>query len=98
LLDQGLPRSAARELLLLGNDAVHVSELGMGDATNEEIIQKASETHRIVVTLDADFHTLMVRSNATKPSVIRIRVERLKAPALIALLNGIKLSSADALN
>jgi len=50
------------------------------------------------VTLDADFHTLMVRSNATNPSVVRIRVEGLKTPALIALLNRIKLSSADALN
>jgi predicted nuclease of predicted toxin-antitoxin system len=40
----------------------------------------------IVVTLDADFHSLLALTAANSPSVIRIRVERLRAQALTDLL------------
>lgn len=38
------------------------------------------------MTLDADFHTLLALYEATVPSVIRIRIERLRAQALTDLL------------
>jgi predicted nuclease of predicted toxin-antitoxin system len=39
-----------------------------------------------VARLDADFHTLLALNAAIAPSVIRIRIERLRAAALADLL------------
>ncbi len=86
LLDQGLPRSAATLLSEAGIDTVHVAEIGLSAADDTDILQRAREDERVVVTLDADFHALLALSAATSPSVIRIRIERLRAQALTNLL------------
>lgn len=86
LLDQGLPRSAAALLRDAGIDAIHVGEVGLSEAEDAEIIQRARSEGRVVATLDADFHTLLALDEATSPSVIRIRIERLRAQAIASLL------------
>ncbi|MFZ4675020.1 MAG: DUF5615 family PIN-like protein [Nodosilinea sp.] len=86
LLDQGLPLSAAALLRDQGIDTLHVGEVGMSEAEDSDIIQKARAEARIVATLDADFHTLLALDAAIAPSVIRIRIERLRAQALTDLL------------
>lgn len=78
LLDQGLPRSAAALLRDEGHMAVHVGELGMAEASDESIIEWARANSQCIVMLDADFHSLLAVSNAVEPSVIRIRIQRLK--------------------
>jgi hypothetical protein len=42
------------------------------------LLQLGRDSQRNVVTLDADFHTLLALSGATSPSVIRIRIEGLR--------------------
>jgi len=86
LLDQGLPRSAAAILNEAQEDAVHVGDIGMAEAPDSVIIHHALDSNRIIVTLDADFHTLLALSGSAKPSVIRIREEGLKGPQLAALI------------
>jgi predicted nuclease of predicted toxin-antitoxin system len=86
LLDQGLPRSAADLFRNIDIDAIHVGEIEMSAAEDVEIIQKAIAEDRIIVTLDADFHTLLALNRSTSPSVIRIRIERLRAQSLVDLL------------
>lgn len=86
LLDQGLPLSAAALLRDVGIDTIHVGEIGMSEAEDAEIIQRAREERRVVATLDADFHTLLALDEAITPSVIRIRIERLRTQALANLL------------
>jgi predicted nuclease of predicted toxin-antitoxin system len=89
LLDQGLPRSAARLLREAGIDTVHVGEMGCSTADDAAILQTAREQERALITLDADFHALLALSRATTPSVIRIRIEGLygqKAADLIQVV------------
>jgi predicted nuclease of predicted toxin-antitoxin system len=86
LLDQGLPRSVARLLSAAGVDTVHVGEISMSTAEDRAILAQGRTENRVVVTLDADFHTLLALSGATAPSVIRIRLEGLKAAGLVAVL------------
>ena len=89
ILDQGLPRSAAALLRDSGIDAVHTGELGLATAEDSEILEFARSDDRVVVTLDADFHALIALSGAIGPSVIRVRVEGLRAEALAILLQRI---------
>lgn len=56
LLDEGVPRDAAALLRELGYDCTHVGEIGMSQASDQEIIAWSLERTATVVTLDADFH------------------------------------------
>jgi predicted nuclease of predicted toxin-antitoxin system len=78
LLDQGLPRSTVRALADRGIVAEHVGQIGMATASDAEILEAARTRDEVVVTLDADFHSLLAAAHATNPSVIRIRIEGLK--------------------
>lgn len=86
LLDQGLPRSTVRYLAAIGVVAEHVGDLGMASATDEAILNAAKLRQAVVVTLDADFHRLLATSQATSPSVVRVRLEGLKGDQLAAIL------------
>jgi predicted nuclease of predicted toxin-antitoxin system len=86
LLDQGLPRTATAKLATLSWDVVHVGEIGMAAATDQEILRRALAEQRAVVTLDADFHTILALENASAPSVIRVRIEGLRGAELAALI------------
>lgn len=97
VLDQGLPRGAIAILRELGYDAIHVGDIGMARATDSEILAYAMETNAVVVTLDADFHSLLARDSATGPSVVRMRVEGLRAEPLAALVHAVIGSCRDAL-
>jgi predicted nuclease of predicted toxin-antitoxin system len=86
LLDQGLPRSSVFHLRAAGMDAVHVGERALATAPDSVILGTARQEQRIVVTLDADFHALLVLSGAAGPSVIRVRIEGLQAGPLAGVL------------
>src|ERR1043165_3590539 len=89
LLDQGLGRGCADVLRHFGHDAVHVGELGMQDADDDSILSRASADDRVIVTFDAAFHAAIAVKGATKPSVIRIRVEGLSSSAAATLINSL---------
>lgn len=97
LLDQGLPRSSAVLLTEAGWDVIHVADIGMSRSDDGEILRHAQAEARVCVTLDADFHALLVTGGERGPSVIRIRKEGLDATALAALLQGIWAGIEDAL-
>lgn len=86
LLDQGLPRTTVLHLRAAGIDAIHVGERSLSSASDANILELARQEQRIVVTLDTDFHALLALSGASRPSVIRVRIEGLRAAPLASLL------------
>ena len=64
----------------LGHDGIHVGEIGMSRATDEEILAFSLGRNAVAVTLDADFHAILAVSGAQGPSVIGMRLQGLGAP------------------
>jgi predicted nuclease of predicted toxin-antitoxin system len=58
----------------------------LSPAADHEILDVAKMGGSTVVTFDTDFHQLLAISRATAPSVIRIRIEVLKADGLTQIL------------
>ena len=79
LLDQGLAPHAAVILRQHGLDAVHVSEIGMEQAEDIQIMEKARIDERVCVTLDHDFHAHLAVTGHGRPSVVLVRVQGLDA-------------------
>lgn len=86
VLDQGLPASAVSLLVENGWDAVHVRDLGMKEADDSEILEYAVSESRVVITLDSDFPQILALTSATKPSVVFIRQQRLRAQELMRIM------------
>jgi Domain of unknown function (DUF5615) len=57
------------------HDAIHVRELELQHGDDDVIFERAAAEHRIVVSADADFGTLLAVRSSRQPSVIRFRGE-----------------------
>jgi len=77
LLDQGLAPNAAALLRLDEWDVIHVTEVGLDRADDEEILEFARQNGRACVTLDHDFHAHLALAKSDAPSVILVRLEGL---------------------
>jgi len=80
-----------------GVDCVHAGEVGLSAAGDAEILHRGRAEDRVVVTLDADFRRLMTLSGASRPSVVRLRIQGLKGQDLAHLLKGLFEQSQAAL-
>jgi predicted nuclease of predicted toxin-antitoxin system len=68
-LSPGLARWLANQR----HDAVHAAALGLSRATDIEIMARAREDNRIVVTADLDYPRLLALSAADRPAVVLFR-------------------------
>ena len=79
LLDQGLAPLAAKLLRDQGWEAIHVADIGLHAAEDTQILSYARANQMTCVTLDHDFHAHLAQSSANGPSVVFLRIQKLRA-------------------
>lgn len=73
LLDQDVYAVTAQFLISLGHDVVLVSEIGMSEAEDEDLLKVAQAQSRIFVTRDRDFgHLVFVKGLGAGVVYLRI--------------------------
>ena len=95
LLDQMLDVDVAEELRRHGYDVVRVSDIGMATADDSEILVRAINEARVLVTLDGHFGDWAVLPLETHSGVIRVRVSPTSSSAIVALLLPFLIEHAD---
>lgn len=75
LLNMNLPRSFSKELATRGHECRHVADVGMGTASDVEIIAAAKENNEIILTHDLDYGHILAFSGDSKPSVVIYRLK-----------------------
>jgi predicted nuclease of predicted toxin-antitoxin system len=86
----GVSMTTVRALRERGADAVHLRELGLQTLPDGQILAKAAEEDRVVLTFDLDFGDLLAASGARTPSIILFRMRnqtpRVVTPRLMEVL------------
>lgn len=73
LLDENLSPRVARMLQQAGHDAAHVTEVGLGNTDDAEILEAAAHDGLTIVTADTDFGALLAARGTSSPSVVMLR-------------------------
>lgn len=73
LIDMPLSPALSHWLTEIGHDAVHASAIGLHDASDIEIIDRARLETRTVVTADLDYPRLIATAGSDNPSLILFR-------------------------
>ena len=83
VVDNQLPLQLARFLQAQGHEAVHVTEIGLDEATDRAVWEWAIANHRVVVSKDEDFLFLAKRA-ADAGQLLWIRLGNCRKNALLA--------------
>ncbi|HVF61141.1 MAG TPA: DUF5615 family PIN-like protein [Thermoanaerobaculia bacterium] len=86
LIDNALSPALAAALGNSGHDAVHVRDVGLRNADDEDIMLFAATEARIVVSADTDFGALLALYERQLPSLILFRRGSPRAPIRQAAL------------
>lgn len=74
LADAGISPKTVGFLKNAGHDALHVREMGLERASDSEIVQRARQDGRVILTFDLDFGEILALGVADSPSVIIFRL------------------------
>ncbi len=82
LVDAQLPPSLARLLSQHGHEALHVTDIGPGDATDHVLWRYALDEGAVLITKDEDFSTMSLLE-PDAPVVVWVRVGNTRRQALL---------------
>ena len=85
-LDQMLRLDVALALRNEGHDVLRASEVGQSRADDRQILEKAIEENRILITLDEHFGDWVILPLSRHPGVIRLKVNPATSDNIINIL------------
>ncbi|BAQ64016.1 DUF5615 family PIN-like protein [Geminocystis sp. NIES-3709] len=85
--DMGVSQTVINTLRNYGYDAIHLRDEKLQKLSDENIIVKAKEERRIILTFDLDFGELLAFSGDSLPSVIIFRLEKANPDYVLSKLN-----------
>ena len=73
LLDENLSPLLADLLARRGHDVLHVRELGLKSAPDDQVLDAAADRDCVLVSADTDFGAILAMRHLSGPSVLLIR-------------------------
>lgn len=73
LVDANMSPRFAERLRAAGHDAIAVRDLGLADASDDDILERALEDNRVIISHDTDFGALLAFRRISAPSFLLIR-------------------------
>jgi predicted nuclease of predicted toxin-antitoxin system len=89
LADAGISPKTVQFLSELAHDAVHVKSLGLARATDAQIVDRARQDSRVLLTFDLDFGDILALGVLDKPSVIIFRLADERADSVNQRLSAV---------
>jgi predicted nuclease of predicted toxin-antitoxin system len=74
LVDKALSPSLARGLRDAGHDVTHVRTIGLADADDATVFDRAAAEERCIISADTDFGAVLADREATRPSLTVAKV------------------------
>jgi predicted nuclease of predicted toxin-antitoxin system len=91
LVDESIQQRVGVLLTVAGHDAVHVADLGLLGAADDQVLAAADDSGRVLITADTDFGALLSLAGASGPSVLLLRRPGRHAPQRTeAILNAVE--------
>jgi predicted nuclease of predicted toxin-antitoxin system len=76
----------ASGLVAAGHDAVHTSTYGLSRAGDVDVLARAAEEHRVLISADTDFGGLLASQQAAVPSVLLYRRRTRRRPHELVMI------------
>ena len=89
LADMGISPKTVEYLGSLGHDAVHLHTEGLDRLPDSDILTKARDERRVLLTHHLDFAELIAASQPSTPSVIIFRLQNMRPKQVNRYLHGI---------
>jgi predicted nuclease of predicted toxin-antitoxin system len=80
LVDANMSPRFAELLRAAGHDAIAVRDLGLADASDDEILDHAASASQVIISHDTDFGTLLAFHRLSSPSFVLIRSSESLSP------------------
>lgn len=74
LADLRISPSTVEFLRALGHDVARISEVMAPDAADQAVVAEADKIHRVILTQDLDFSSIIALGGLEHPSIITLRL------------------------
>jgi len=97
LLDMGISPGVGEFLKQEGHESAHLSDEGLGELEDSEILKKARLTQSVLLTHDLDFGDLLAASGEALPSVVIFRLRNMRPEHVALRMKDVLSQSREAL-